>query len=139
MVIFIGNVPRKFGQYELRRLIERMLMPKGIRETTRQLFKLSERLKKAEYEVVDSEKRQGLTRYGKLRVEPEIVGRRLIDGLNNLHYKGNVLVAREFMVRAYSNDQRALGWRNKLWDGAERRGMDRRQAVLSPHTDEVLL
>lgn len=138
MIIFIGNVPQKFGQYELRRLIERMLMPKGIRATTRHLFKWSERLKKAEYEVIDAEKQNSLSHYGKLRVEPEIVGQRLIDGLNNLHYKGNILVAREFVVRAYSNDHRALGWRDKMWGGSERREIDRRKSVLSANATEIL-
>lgn len=136
MIIYLGNVPKRFGQYELRRLIERLLIPEGFGQTARQFFSRSGRLKKAEYLVITERKSLGEVRYGKVTIEPRKVGLRLIPQLNKMQYKGHTLRAREFVIRAYINDARSLGWRGKKWVGQERRDADRREPDRTQLEDE---
>lgn len=46
------------------------------------------------------------------------------------------LFLREYFHRSYNNERRALGWRNKPWDGEERRVQDRRNHAAFVAEDE---
>ncbi len=134
MEIFIGNLPHRFSQYDLRRVVERALMPKHLGETIRHLFAWSKRIKHADYRVIDEQKPYGIVRYGRVVIEPEAAAVKVLSALQNSIYRGASVNAREFVVRAYINDRRAVGWRSHQWGGQEQRAQDRRQAIFK-HPD----
>jgi len=130
MQLFIGNLPRNVNAFELRRLVERVLLPQGFQETAKHYLLKKERLKRAEFEVFDKLTMFGIVRHGKATIEPELLAQRVIERLDNTRFRDTVLVVREFIVRINNNDRRALSWRMKSWDGAERRLRDRRQPTV---------
>jgi hypothetical protein len=130
MQLFIGNLPRHLNPFELRRMVERVLLPQGFQETAKHFLMKKERLKRSEYEVFDKLTMFGIVRHGKATIEPDLVAQRAIERLNNTTFRGNVLVVREFIVRINNNDRRSLNWRMRSWAGAERRLRDRRQPTV---------
>lgn len=130
MQLFIGNLPRNLNTFELRRLVERALLPQGIQETTKHFLFRSERLKRAEYEVFDKLTFYGIMRHGKANIEPDVLAERVIERLDGAPFRDNQLVVREFVVRINNNDRRALTWRMKSWRGDERRLRERRQPTV---------
>ncbi len=61
---------------------------------------------------------------------------KVIKKFNNVRLKGHHLIVREYVHRSYSNEKRALNWRQQPWDGVERRGHDRRRKeVVKKHDD----
>ena len=130
MQLFIGNLPRNMNTFELRRMVERVLLPQGLQETAKHYLMKKERLRRAEYEVFDKLTMFGIVRHGKVTIEPEILALRAIERLDNTQFRDTVLVVREFIVRINNNDRRALTWRMKSWGGTERRLRDRRQPTV---------
>jgi len=70
------------------------------------------------------------TRYGLVEVESEKLGFQLIARFNGKLIKGHKVVVREYMRRNYSNDQRAINWRQMDWPNEERRNDDRRGSLM---------
>lgn len=130
MQLFIGNLPRNINAFELRRLVERVLLPQGLQETAKHFLLKTERLKRSEYEVFDKLTMFGIVRHGKAVIEPDLMAMRAIERLNDTQFRDNVLIVREFIVRINNNDRRALSWRMKSWDDTERRLRDRRQPTV---------
>ena len=130
MYIFIGNLPRAFSEFELRRLVERVLMPRGIKESARQVLFQSDRVKRLEFTVFDKISDAGIVRHGQVLIEPDSMGKRVLQRLDNFDCRGQMLSVREFTIRAYHNDRRDLAWRKKQWHGAERRLSERRQPTI---------
>ncbi|MCG6969744.1 MAG: hypothetical protein LJE85_08270 [Gammaproteobacteria bacterium] len=116
--------------FELRRIVERALMPQGLQETAKHFLLRSERIKRAQYDVFDKLTMFGIVRHGKVNIEPDILAERVIERLNDSQYRDNVLVVREYVTRINNNDRRALSWRLKHWEGGERRMRDRRQPTV---------
>jgi hypothetical protein len=69
-------------------------------------------------------------RHGKVSIEPDALGERVIERLHDTQFRDSVLVVREFVTRINNNDRRALNWRMKNWDGGERRLRERRQPTV---------
>lgn len=130
MQLFIGNLPRNINTFELRRLVERVMLPHGLQETAKHFLLKSERLRRSEFEVFDKLTMFGIVRHGKVIIEPDLLAQRVIERLNNSRFRDCMLVVREFVVRINNNDRRALTWRMKHWDGVERRLRDRRQPTV---------
>ena len=68
MQLFIGNLPKKMSTFELRRIVERALLPQGIQETAKHYLK-GERVKRVQYEVFDKLTPYGVVRHGKVRCQ----------------------------------------------------------------------
>jgi hypothetical protein len=130
MQLFIGNLPRNINTFELRRIVERALMPQGLQETAKHFLLRSDRVKRAQYEVFDKLTMFGIVRHGKVNIEPDALGERVIERLNNTQFRDSVLQVREFVTRINNNDRRALNWRMKNWGGGERRLRERRQPTV---------
>ena len=137
MEIFIGNIPKRFSQYDLRRMVERALAPRHLGDTIRQLFDWSNRIKRADYQIIDEQKPYGVIRYGRVVIEPDTAARKVLAALQNSIYRGTTVNAREFVARAYINDRRAVGWRMHEWNGREQRLQDRRQTPFK-HPDHFV-
>lgn len=130
MQLFIGNLPRNINAFELRRMVERVLLPQGVNETAKHFLFKKERLKRSDFEVFDKLTHAGIMRHGKAIIEPELLALRAIERLNNSDFRGNRLTVREFITRINNNDRRALNWRMKNWQGGERRLNERRQPTV---------
>jgi len=130
MQLFIGNLPRNMSTFELRRIVERALLPQGLQETAKHYLLRGERLKRVQYEVFDKLTPFGIVRHGKATIEPDLLAQRVIERLNDTAYRDTNLVVREFVTRINNNDRRALTWRLKLWDDTERRLRERRQPTV---------
>jgi hypothetical protein len=130
MQLYIGNLPRNMNTFELRRLVERVLLPQGIQETAKHFLLKSERVKRAQYEVFDKLTPFGIVRHGKATIEPDLLAQRVIERLDDTPYRDNMLVVREFVTRLNNNDRRALTWRLKNYNNTERRLRDRRQPTV---------
>ena len=135
MQIFIGNLPRNYSAFELRRLVERELIPHGIQQTTKHFLFKKERLKRSEYKIFDKLTDMGIVRHGVALIEPDNLALRAVERLNKVEYQNNKLVVREFTTRTNSNDRRALNWRQKPWDESERRHRERRQPTVEAQQD----
>ncbi len=46
--------------------------------------------------------------------------------------RGEKVKLREYFHRSYSNERRALNWRDRPWSGLERRNHERRKKVVTP-------
>jgi uncharacterized protein with PIN domain len=72
--------------------------------------------------------RTGTKRYFAIvTVTSERQARKLTKRLSNLKDFESPLVIREYKQRSYSNERRALNWRDKEWNGVERRVGERRR------------
>ncbi|MGD8592070.1 MAG: hypothetical protein PVF82_04520 [Gammaproteobacteria bacterium] len=129
MQLFIGNLPKKMSTFELRRIVERALLPQGIQETAKHYLK-GERVKRVQYEVFDKLTPYGVVRHGKVSIEPDSLAQRVIERLDDTPYRDTMLVVREYVTRINNNDRRALTWRLKRWNNTERRLQDRRQPTV---------
>ena len=135
MQLFIGNLPKNMSTFELRRIVERAVLPQGLQETAKH-YLTGERLKRTQYEVFDKLTPLGIVRHGKVTIEPDQLARRVKARLDNTLYRHNILVVREYVTRINNNDRRALTWRLKPWSDAERRLQDRRQPTMEKTQDE---
>ena len=138
MRIFIGNLPVDFTSIDLRRLACSMLMPGNTAKFLGNLFKKTYKIKRTAFEVIGSEQGYYETPFGVIYIEPDSVGQKLVEKLDQYYIRETVLVAREFYVRAYSNDRRAINWRSQSWDNDERRWTDRRLGIIIPKAKSVL-
>lgn len=70
------------------------------------------------------------THYGLVEVDSEKLGFQLIARFNGKRIKGQKVVVREYIRRNYSNDRRAINWRQRDWPHDERRTDDRRGSLM---------
>lgn len=73
-------------------------------------------------------------RYGLVRIPSERLARKAIRKLNGRSLHDQTVTVREYVYRAYSNDRRAVGWRNMAWSGVERRRQERRHIPDPQHS-----
>jgi len=138
MRIFIGNLPADFTSFELRKLACSTLMPGNTAQFLGNLFKKTYKVKRTAFEVIGAEQGYYETPFGVIFIEPDLVGHKLIERLDQFYFRETVLVAREFYVRAYSNDRRAVNWRRQSWSKDERRMNDRRLGIVIPKAKSLL-
>jgi len=90
----------------------------------------------ARFQIFDKQFEDGSrTRYAIASIEPDKLAEKAIKKLNGTYLQGNTVVLREFLHRSYSNERRAVGWRDKPWGGVERRGNERRRKQAQKATD----
>lgn len=119
MDLFVGNVPPDVVPNELRRIFERPLF-RGLPPDCR-------------IGVVRARDERGRELvYGLISGLPDRTARRLIRRLNSRRYRGRLLMVRPFVHRAYSNERRALNWRERPWPWDDRRTGERR-CFFPPH------
>ena len=138
MRIFIGNLPADFTSTELRRLACNTLMPGNTAKFLGNLFKKTYKIKRIAFEVIGGKQGYYETPFGVIFIEPDLVGQKLIERLDQYYLRETVLVAREFYVRAYSNDRRSINWRRQSWSNDERRMRDRRLGIIIPKSKSIL-
>ncbi len=56
-----------------------------------------------------------------------------IKKLNGGVLRGEKIELHEYLHRSYSNERRALNWRDRPWSGVERRNHERRKKVARPN------
>ena len=120
MELYIGNIPEQITDYDLRRFFN------VIGE-------------QASFHIVNGHTREGEPcHYGLADVESEKLGFQLMARFNNKSLQGCDVVVREFLHRNYSNDRRALNWRQAEWLDVERRRADRRTHIKKAVTQNIM-
>ena len=129
MEVFFGNLPRQMSAFELRRLVNHAIIPRGFVEYAGNLLKLKQRIRRLEFDVISEIKPDKVVRYGKAVIEPDVAAQRIIERLDKHPCRGNRLQVREFRNRTYGNDRRSLQNRLSTYTGEERRGKERRMTT----------
>ncbi len=81
----------------------------------------------AEFRIVRKQGEDGTRyRFGLAHFRSDRKAEKAIHKLHMHKMHGKPIVVREYHHRAYQNERRAVGWRNRPWDGPERRKGDRR-------------
>lgn len=108
MELFIGNIPEDIDDYDLRKFF-------GIKDP------------QTRFRVVEKTGQQGRRiRYGFAEIDSDKLGHKTVVRNNGREWRGQKVVVRPFKHRSYSNDRRALNWRQLEWGRDERRDSDRR-------------
>jgi len=108
MELFIGNIPEDIDDYDLRKFF-------GIKDP------------QSRFRIVDKTGQQGRSiRYGYAEIDSDRLGQKTIVRNNGREWRGQKIIVRPFKHRSYSNDRRALNWRQLEWGANERRRNDRR-------------
>jgi len=108
MNVYIGNIPDDVVDYDLRRLFKPVVGAAG------------------SFKVVEKRLNDGIYRYGFADIEPQKLALEAIGKFNGTEFRGRRLIVREFLHRSYSNERRAIDWRQKPWHKDERRDSERR-------------
>lgn len=108
MDVFIGNLPKNVSRVAL----ERLLTPfdRRVRISLQQ----------------QQDKAGAMVGYALCTFTTERAARKAIAKLDGYHLFGQTLAVHEYRHRSYSSERRDVGWRNRPWDGVERRGGERR-------------
>jgi len=111
MDVFIGNLPSSVSFNEIRELHGDWDFNASIKR------------------VDGQDKRGHEFHYFLVQFSPKNVAEaeRLIQDMQGASYYGQMLDVREFIHRCYSNEQRALKWREKPWSESEQRVKERRK------------
>lgn len=94
---------------------------------------------KAKFHII--EKRQeggGKFRYGIAYFDSDKLALKAIKKLNQKPLRGERVVLREYFHRNYSNERRALNWREKPWHGEERRQQERRRKEIPKPAPKII-
>lgn len=117
MDVFVGNLSQRTTLNDL------MVFFKGFASDAR-------------FQIFDKQFEDGSrTRYAVASIEPDKLAEKAIKKLNGSYLQGNTLLLREFLHRSYSNERRAVGWRDKPWHGVERRTSERRRKLTMKPAD----
>lgn len=118
MDVFIGNITVNTSQTEILSLL------KGF-------------AKKARVRMVNQTLESGERAYYAIaEFDSERLARKAIKKLNGTLLHGQQVVLREYVHRSYSNERRAVNWRDRPWDGPERRRSDRRDPPRAKPVDD---
>lgn len=86
--------------------------------------------KKARFRIVDKKLEDGTRAYFAVaEFDTEKLALKAIKKLNGSLLRGQKVHMREYYHRNYSNERRAVNWREKPWHGPERRRSERRKKV----------
>ena len=120
MKILIANLPPRITELELLDLLKPYHKRDGLR-----------------LQVVDQICDDGVHHYYAIAdILHERLAAKALKKLNGKMLRSCELRLREFQHRNYSNERRALGWRNRPWSAKERRLMERRRQTRQ-HIDEL--
>jgi RNA recognition motif-containing protein len=91
---------------------------------------------KAHIRLIEKRQENGTRiRYGIADFDSDKLALKAIKKFNGAVLRGQKVALREFFRRSYSNERRALNWRDKPWDGPERRKDERRKKAQSRPAD----
>lgn len=112
MELYIGNIPDGIDDYDLRKL-----------------FRVSG--DQASFRIVCRDGGHNKSHYyGLANIASDKLALKLARHFNGLPFKDKRLVVKTFTHRNYSNDRRALNWREQDWQKTERRQRDRRGMLM---------
>lgn len=120
MHIFIGNVPSKNYEPELKSLIKAF----DNNERNRLETSLTRHRSNDYYCVV---------KFANTRT-----GRRFIKRMDQKSPFGQPLRVREYQHRSYGNERRAINWREKEWHGVDKRISERRAYSYQPELMDAI-
>lgn len=112
MELYIGNIPDDVDDYDLRKFFA---IAGG--EVSFKLVSRDGGHNKAH-------------RYGLASFESDKLARQVMKRFHGAAFKEKCLVVRPFGHRNYSNERRALNWREQEWNKTERREHDRRGTLM---------
>lgn len=93
--------------------------------------------KKARMRMVDKKLQNGERAYYAIaEFDSDKLALKAIKKLNGSILRGQHVVMREFHHRSSNNERRAVNWRDKPWDGPERRASERRKKLLPQQKDD---
>ncbi len=111
MKILIANLPPRITELELLDLLKPYHKRGGL-----------------DLQIVDQACDDGLYHYYAVAdIHHERLAAKAIKKLHGKTLRNNELRLHEFQHRSYSNERRALGWRNRTWNARERRLKERRR------------
>lgn len=122
MELFIGNIPTDIDDYDLRKFF-------GIKDP------------QTRFRVVEKAGQSGrCIRYGFAEITSDKLGHKMVVRNNGREWSGQKVIVRPFKHRSYSNDRRALNWRQLDWSRDERRDNDRRGkgSIKQPHVRDAV-
>lgn len=112
MELYIGNIPDNIDDYDLRKFFQIV----G---------------EQASFKVLSEDGGHNKPhRYGIAHFDSDKLARQAAKRFNGMLFKDKHVVVKTFEHRNYSNDRRALNWRNVDWDMSERRNQDRRGVMM---------
>lgn len=92
---------------------------------------------KARIRIIEKRQEDGSRiRYGVADFDADKLALKAIKKLNQKELRGRPVVLREYFHRSYNNERRALNWRDKPWNGPERRRVERRKKESSKPKDD---
>ena len=112
MELYIGNIPDGIDDYDMRKFF--CLTGKQVS------FKIMSR---------DGGHNKAHI-YGLASFDSEKLARQVIKRFNGMAFKDKRVVVKGFTHRNYSNERRALNWRQADWNKLERRNLDRRSLMI---------
>lgn len=90
----------------------------------------------ARFQLFDKHYQDGSSsRYAVATIDPDKLAEKAIKKLNGQSLNGVPVLLREFLHRSYGNERRAMGWRDKVWHGVERRQNERRRKMAVKPSD----
>lgn len=93
---------------------------------------------KAKFRIIEKRQDDGSRyRYGIAFFDSDKLALKAIKKLHQKPLRGELVVLREYFHRNYSNERRALNWRNIPWQGVERRQQERRRKEIPKPTPKV--
>lgn len=101
-------------------------------EDLRQFFKAFAR--KAGFKIVKLIRPSGPVYIGVVSMESEKLAAKAIRKLHTRKLNGRRVTVREFIYRSGGNERRALNWRERVWNGIERRMAERRERARRANT-----
>jgi hypothetical protein len=111
MKILIANLPPRITELELLELLKPYRKRDGLH-----------------LQIVDQTSADGVHHYYAVAdLSHERLAEKALKKLNGKLLRSSQLRLREFQHRNYSNERRALGWRNRAWSAKERRLKERRR------------
>lgn len=120
MKILIANLPPRITEQELLDLLKPYHKRDGLH-----------------LRIVDQACDDGIHHYYAVAdIHHERLAAKAIKKLHGKMLRSSELRLREFQHRNYSNERRALGWRNQTWNARERRLQERRRNTRQ-HADEL--
>jgi hypothetical protein len=128
MEVYVGNLPPKVDVGELGQLFEKVIRPKGWSALLPKA-RAKRSMSPPHFEIIEVAGKKSV-RYGYVELYPESLAQQAIAGLQGATLRGNPVHVREYFNRAYINDQRLIGWRNRRWGRTERRLSERRRSMV---------
>ncbi|MEN8169215.1 MAG: RNA-binding protein [Pseudomonadota bacterium] len=92
---------------------------------------------KARFHLKQKKLEDGSTvRYAIAEFDSDKYAIKMIRKFHGEEFRGHSLIIREYLHRSYTNERRAVNWREKPWQAGERRNLDRRHKEAGQAKDD---